>query len=36
MDSRYTLIILILILAIAFRLPGLERIPYWYWDEELI
>jgi len=30
---RYVTILLILTIALSFRLPNLERIPHWYWDE---
>lgn len=30
---RYASIFIILLIALALRLPNLERIPYWYWDE---
>jgi len=30
---RYTSIFIILFIALALRLPNLEAIPYWYWDE---
>ena len=30
---RYALILIILLIALALRLPNLEKIPYWYWDE---
>ncbi len=30
---RYASISIILLIALALRLPNLERVPYWYWDE---